>query len=197
MTYADVQPRGNAIKDSVLARRMPPWGAVKGFGRFRNDQSLTQEQIELITRWVDGGIRRGNNPRLLPKVPVFETSAVRPVPKPSLRVQGAFTLREDLVLEGVLPDRVPPGRSLRIVAVLPGGSVEPLVWLHEYDSRFPHPFLFRNPVRLPAGTVIQGVTPPPPSSCCRLQNELFVPVDAAAPLEFSDEYFRQSSDLRR
>jgi hypothetical protein len=157
MTYADVQPRGNAIKDSVLARRMPPWGAVKGFGRFRNDQSLTQEQIELITRWVDGGIRRGNNPRLLPKVPAFETSAVWPVPKQSLRVQGAFTLREDLVLDGVLPDRVPPGRSLRIVAVLPGRSVEPLVWLHEYDSRFPHPFLLRSPLRLPAGTMIQGV----------------------------------------
>ena len=143
MTYADVQPRGNAIKDAVLARRMPPWGAVKGFGRFRNDQSLTQEQIELITKWVDGGIRRGNNPRLLPEVPAFETSPRPPVPRQSLRVQGAFTLREDVVLDGVFPDRVPPGRSLRIVAVPPGGSVEPLVWLHEYDSRFPHPFLFR------------------------------------------------------
>jgi hypothetical protein len=28
---------------------MPPWGAVKGFGQFRNDQSFSQEQIELIT----------------------------------------------------------------------------------------------------------------------------------------------------
>ena len=32
MTYSDAQPRGNEIKDAVLARRMPPWGAVKGFG---------------------------------------------------------------------------------------------------------------------------------------------------------------------
>ena len=51
--------------------RMPPWGAVKGFGNFRNDQSLSQEQIELVTKWVDGGIRRGNNPGMLPKPPNF------------------------------------------------------------------------------------------------------------------------------
>ena len=69
LTYPDVQPRANEIKDAVLSRRMPPWGAVKGFGSFRNDQSLSQEQIELVTRWVDGGIRRGNNPQMLPAVP--------------------------------------------------------------------------------------------------------------------------------
>jgi hypothetical protein len=83
-----------------LARRMPPWGAIKGFGQFRNDQSLTPEQIELITKWVDGGIRRGNNPRLLPKEPVFEASAEPPVPKNAFRVQGSFTLPHDIVLEG-------------------------------------------------------------------------------------------------
>ena len=73
MTYVDAQPRTDAIKESVLSRRMPPWGAVKGFGNFRNDEGLTQEQIELITRWGDAGARRGNNPRMLPKLPTFET----------------------------------------------------------------------------------------------------------------------------
>jgi mono/diheme cytochrome c family protein len=28
MTYPDVQPRAVAIRDAVLSRRMPPWGAV-------------------------------------------------------------------------------------------------------------------------------------------------------------------------
>ena len=75
LTYLDVQPRANEIKDAVLSRRMPPWGAIKGFGSFRNDQSLSQEQIETLTRWVDGGIRRGNNPQMLPNAP-------DPTPKP-------------------------------------------------------------------------------------------------------------------
>ena len=157
MKFTDAQPRANEIKDAVLARRMPPWGAIKGFGQFRNDQSLTPEQIELITKWVDGGIRRGNNPRLLPKEPVFEASAEPPVPKNGLRVQGSFTLSHDIVLDGLLPERLPPAQSTRIIAVSPGGRVEPLVWLHEYNSKYSHQFLFRQPLRLPAGTQIQGV----------------------------------------
>ena len=58
MTYPDAQPHATAIKDAVLARRMPPWGAVKGFGDFRNDRGLTQEQVELFASWVEGGDRK-------------------------------------------------------------------------------------------------------------------------------------------
>ena len=63
MTFQDAQPHASAMKDSVLARRMPPWGAVKGFGAFKNEQGLTQEQISLIADWVEGGVTRGNNAR--------------------------------------------------------------------------------------------------------------------------------------
>src|SRR5262252_11186420 len=61
LTYPDVQPRAVAIRDAVLSRRMPPWGAVKGFGDFRNDQALTQEQIELVNSWIANDLPRGNN----------------------------------------------------------------------------------------------------------------------------------------
>ncbi|HZM92212.1 MAG TPA: cytochrome c [Vicinamibacterales bacterium] len=158
MTYSDAQPRANEIKDAVLARRMPPWGAVKGFGSFRNDLSLSQEQIETISRWVDGGIRRGNNPLQAPKQPSFAPVASHD-PVPSLRVSGPFTLAQPIALDGLLPERVPPGQSLRIVAALPNGSVQPLVWLHDFDSRFSHPFMFRAALHLPAGTTIHGVPP--------------------------------------
>ena len=65
MTYPEVRPWAVAIKEEVLSRRMPPWGAIKGFGEFRNDQALTPEQLELITQWVEkcrfdrGGCRPG------------------------------------------------------------------------------------------------------------------------------------------
>lgn len=156
-TFLDVQPRGTVIKDVVLSRQMPPWGAVKGFGQFRNDQGLSQEQIELITKWVDGGIRRGNNPSMLPKVPEFKPAAPFAASSDALRVSGRFTLLRAMVLDGLLPERIPPDQSMQVVAVMPGGHVEPLVWLHGYDARYPHPFLFRRPIHLPAGTVIQGV----------------------------------------
>jgi hypothetical protein len=157
LTFQDVQPHGTAIKDAVLARRMPPWGAVKGFGQFRNDFSLSQEQIELITKWVDGGARRGNNPAMLPKPPAF----VPPAPPAPLRivarVSGRHVLERPLTIDGLVPERVPAEQSLRIVARIPGGRVEPLIWLHNYDSRYSHPFLFRRAIVLPAGSVIEGV----------------------------------------
>ncbi|MEJ7609533.1 MAG: hypothetical protein WKF37_25485 [Bryobacteraceae bacterium] len=34
---------------------MPPWGAVRGYGGFANDVSLTQNEIIRITEWVEGG----------------------------------------------------------------------------------------------------------------------------------------------
>src|SRR5205085_2541589 len=65
-TYEQARPWAKAIKEEVNERRMPPWGAVKGFGEFRDDQGLTQEQIELINDWVEGGAPEGD-PALLPK----------------------------------------------------------------------------------------------------------------------------------
>jgi hypothetical protein len=52
LTYPEARPWAKAIKEEVLERRMPPWGAVKGFGQFRDDRGLTQEQIGLIAYWV-------------------------------------------------------------------------------------------------------------------------------------------------
>ena len=157
MTFADVQPRLVEIKSAVLNRRMPPWGAIKGFGEFKNDQALTQEQIELIVDWIQNDAPRGNNRRALPAEPTFASAPPLVPPPPVKTVRGATTLDRPLVLDGLLPEKVASNQSIRITADLPDGSVEPLIWLHQYDQRYTHPFLFRTPVRLPAGTVIRGV----------------------------------------
>ena len=157
LTYADVQPRVVEIKTAVLSRTMPPWGAIKGFGEFRNDQALTQEQIELIVDWIQNDAPRGNNRRALPESPKFTITPPYQLPAQARRVTGTATLSQPLVLDGLMPEQVPPGRSMRITASLPNGSVEPLLWLHAYDNHYRHPFLFRKAIRLPAGTVIRGV----------------------------------------
>ena len=157
MTYADVQPRLVAIKTAVLSRTMPPWGAIKGFGEFRNDQALTQEQIELVVDWIQNDAPRGNNRRALPAEPTFAVTPPYQLPARTTPVKGTATLTQPMVLDGLMPDRITPRQSIRIVASLPNGSVQPLVWLHEYDERYRHPFLFRKAIALPAGTVIRGV----------------------------------------
>src|SRR4029079_2107964 len=99
MTYPEVQPRVTEIKDAVLNRRMPPWGAVKGFGDFRNDQGLTQEQVELVAGWVEGGMSKGNNPNALPPEPKFKPEPPYRAPADKVRVSGPFTLRLSMTLD--------------------------------------------------------------------------------------------------
>jgi hypothetical protein len=163
MTYQDVQPRVVAIKNAVLSRRMPPWGAVKGFGDFRNDRGLTQEQVELVSSWIESDAPRGNNRRMLPDTPTkFEPPPDAPArpPRGSLVVSRELTLDRDVMADGLVPDGVRRSVPLKVTAVRPDGSVEPLVWLYEYDPRFRHAFLFRTPVMLPRGTIIRGVRAP-------------------------------------
>ena len=104
MTYAEARPWAVAIKEEVLSRRMPPWGAVKGFGEFREDQGLTQEQIELITAWVEGGVPEGN-PQDLPPKPKLAKPAKTNAKKNQIVVSGEHTLRRSFKLGGLMPRR--------------------------------------------------------------------------------------------
>ena len=157
MTFQEAQPRAAAIKDAVLSRRMPPWGAVKGFGHFQNDQGLTQQEIELVTYWVEGGMTKGNNPNTLPPAPKFERPVQFRIPKDTIAVAGDLTLDRAVTVGGVYPEHVPQGASMQVVAQLPDGDIEPLIWLYEYKDSSRHPFLFRKPLQFPALTIIRGV----------------------------------------
>ena len=70
VTYDEARPWARAVKQRVEAREMPPWGAAPGVQDYRNDTSLTQEEIDTIVAWVDGGAPEGNAADL-PAVPQF------------------------------------------------------------------------------------------------------------------------------
>jgi hypothetical protein len=58
-TYELARPWARAIREEVLDREMPPWGAVTGFGKFSNDVGLTQREMDIILSWADGGAPSG------------------------------------------------------------------------------------------------------------------------------------------
>ena len=155
-TYNEARPWAEAVKEEVLARTMPPWGAVKGFGDFRNDQALTPEQIEVIESWADGGVPEGEPTDLPAKLEPTETWPAGHG-HAAVTVSGEFKLDRALTLDGLEVAAVPEKASIQVTAELPDGSVEPLVWLEDYKMKFAHPFLLRTPLELPAGTVIHGV----------------------------------------
>ncbi|MGH9938133.1 MAG: hypothetical protein ACREAM_17955, partial [Blastocatellia bacterium] len=59
VTYEQSRPWARAIKEKVASREMPPFHAAGAVGRYWNDPRLTDEEIETITKWVDGGAPKG------------------------------------------------------------------------------------------------------------------------------------------
>src|SRR5690349_19965852 len=101
MRYDEARPWAKAIKEEVLERRMPPWGAVKGFGECRIDAGLTQEEISVIADWVEGGAPEGDSAYLpLPAVPAKPKGAIG---VRAAEVRGALTLNTPLTLIAVEP----------------------------------------------------------------------------------------------
>lgn len=49
-----------AIKPAVVSRRMPPWSAGPADHGYKHDPSLSDAQIELVSRWVDEGSPEGD-----------------------------------------------------------------------------------------------------------------------------------------
>ena len=62
MTYEDARPWARAIKSRTSSHEMPPFHIDKSIGitKFKNDPSLSDEEISTIARWVDSGAPRGN-----------------------------------------------------------------------------------------------------------------------------------------
>jgi hypothetical protein len=74
-SYTDARPWARAIREEVLERRMPPWSAVRGYGRFSNDLSLSAREMEVILSWADGGAPSGVPKAEEPLPPVFVAPA--------------------------------------------------------------------------------------------------------------------------
>ena len=155
-TYNDGRPWAKAIQEEVLERRMPPWGAVKGFGDFKNDQALTPEQLEVIGEWVDGGAPEGED-KDLPPAPKFPAATPESVPAGGLTINGDLQLTNDFALEGLLPRKISENASFQMVAETPDGRVIPLLWMFPFKPIYAHPFLLKNPSTLPKGTTIRGI----------------------------------------
>lgn len=160
VTYAESRPWAKAIKEEVLTRRMPPWEAVKGFGEFRDDRGLTQEELELVSDWVEGGAPEGE-PKFMPALPKLVDWLDPEVPTGTseLTVSASTKLESGARAVAVRPEDLKPGASVQIAAVRPDGTVEPILWIYDYKPGFKRTYYYRSPISLPAGTRFE-MSPP-------------------------------------
>jgi hypothetical protein len=153
ITYDEARPWAKAIRDEVAERRMPPWGPVKGFGQFRDDQSLADPEIEMLVLWVEGGAPKGDD-IYLPRVPVFPAVSKSTRPTRGITVTGEATLTHKITATGIVPQEMAAGASMQVIARLPDGSVQNLFWLHNTRREWDRAFYFRQPMTLPKGTLL-------------------------------------------
>jgi hypothetical protein len=114
-TYEDVRPWARAIKQRTglgpRAGVMPPWYVEKNIGiqKFKNDPSLSDEEIATIARWADSGAPRGN-PADMPAPRVWNDTTKWAIGTPDLVVRT-----KDVLVKSTAPDwwgeipRVPTG----------------------------------------------------------------------------------------
>lgn len=62
MTYEEARPWARSIRLRVVNREMPPWHVDRTIGiqHFKDDRSLSDEEIATIAAWVDAGAPRGD-----------------------------------------------------------------------------------------------------------------------------------------
>ena len=65
--YENVRPWLRSIAKKVVAREMPPWSADPSRSvKFQNDPTLSQAEIDVITRWIDAGAAERRRSRSRP-----------------------------------------------------------------------------------------------------------------------------------
>jgi mono/diheme cytochrome c family protein len=103
LTYEDVRPWARSIKAKVTNREMPPWHIDRNIGitKFKNDPSLTDQEIATIAKWVDAGAPRGN-PADMPAPRTFEELDQWFIGKPDI----VITSNKPYVLPAAGPDNI-------------------------------------------------------------------------------------------
>ena len=130
LTFRDAYRWAGRIKEKVAERVMPPWhiDPTVGIREFKNDRSLSPEEIETIVAWVDGGRVEGD-PADLPAPAEFpdpnEWRLKSEFGEPDLVVASEpFTLEavtQDKWWRPVTPTGITEPRWVKAIEIKPAG----------------------------------------------------------------------------
>src|SRR5579872_776128 len=129
VTYEETRPWAKAIRQRVITWQMPPWHIDKTVGvqKFKNDISLTDEQIATVVRWVDSGAPMGD-PKDMPPPKEFpaanEWKAAKELGQPDLVIKSQpYTMaahHQDVWWRPTSDIPVTEPRWVRAVEIRPG-----------------------------------------------------------------------------
>jgi len=121
LTYAEARPWAKAIRESVRLKRMPPWFADPHVGKFANDRSLAQSDIDILVKWADTGAAEGN-PKDAPAPRQFHNGWNIPQPDLTLEMPKAYKVPAKGTIEYtyyVIPTGFTEDRWVRFAEIRP------------------------------------------------------------------------------
>jgi len=112
VTYAQARRWASEIRDAVRQRDMPPWFADPRYGHFSNDPTLSSQQMETLSAWVEAKAPAGD-PHDAPAAPQWvegwnipQPDRVIEMPKPvALPAKGDVEYTYEIVPTGYTEDR--------------------------------------------------------------------------------------------
>ncbi|MBZ5612033.1 MAG: cytochrome c [Acidobacteriia bacterium] len=128
MTYNEARPWARSIKERVVRRDMPPWHLDKtvGIRHYKNDRSMSDDDIATVARWVDTGAAQGN-PADMPPALTFPPDSEWFIGKPDLLV----TTDQDFAMYPSGPDwwidqfgevKMPEDRWIKAMEIKPSNA---------------------------------------------------------------------------
>jgi hypothetical protein len=120
LTYKDARPWAKAMREAVTTRKMPPWFADPQHGKFANDRSLSQPEIDTLVAWAENGAKEGDK---------------KHAPKPLEWVEGWQIGKPDQIFEMPTEFEVPASGTIEYQHfILPTGFTEDR-WISAIEAR--------------------------------------------------------------
>jgi hypothetical protein len=132
-TYEQTYLQGRKIRADVIARHMPPWPAVPGYGSFANDNTVTLRESQFMVSWVEGlGPRNsgtvflnvldgGTKPKVVKAEPDFnhwklgQPNLIKELPPNVIEAQQPDDIKRTVVDLGLTSER-----RVRAIEYMPG-----------------------------------------------------------------------------
>jgi Flp pilus assembly protein TadD/mono/diheme cytochrome c family protein len=122
LTYADARRWAPQILEVTQSRFMPPWLPEPGYGQFDDVRRLSDSDVELLKRWIKGGMASGDL-TTAPPAPHYESTWQMGKPDLVLKVARPFTLAAggtDVFVNLILPYTLEQTHYIRAMEIRPG-----------------------------------------------------------------------------
>lgn len=120
LKYEDAANWAGMIRETVVERRMPPWSADPRYGHFENDLRMSDEEIDTLISWVDGGMPMGDPNEL---------------PEPKQYADGWQLGKPDIVFEMPVDYTVPVSGTVEYQYFVTPTNFKEDVWVQASEAR--------------------------------------------------------------